>query len=97
MPCLTLLILQKAFSSTVVKRCARFLSVAPIICMVTEKTCIPETFPRCVISILYVHISLLPVTVMLIVFSSFLSLMLSLKEPYRETSMGVKLNIAYQM
>lgn len=30
-------------------------------------------------------------------FSSFLSLMLSLKEPYRETSMGVKLNIAYQM
>lgn len=56
-------------------------------------------FSWCVISILYVHISLLLVTVKLIVFSfsSFLSLMLSLKEPYRETSMGVKLNIAYQM
>lgn len=40
---------------------------------------------------------LLPVIAVLIVFSSFLPLMLSLKEPYRETSMGVKLNIAYQM
>lgn len=42
-------------------------------CMVTENSCIPETFPRCIISILYVHISLLPVTVMLIVFSFLLS------------------------
>lgn len=39
--------------------------------MLTENSCIPKTFPWCLISILYVHVSLRPVTVLLIVFFLF--------------------------
>lgn len=62
----------------------------------TKESYILETFPRCAISILSVHISLLYHCFAYCVF--FFPLPHAVpKEPYRETSMGVRLNIAHQM